>query len=47
MWTPQRKRSLQRTHIHLFMLADARWLRRLQNAYLADFLISHAQVQKA
>lgn len=37
MWTPQRKHSLQHTHTHLFMLADARWLRRLQNAHIGIF----------
>lgn len=37
MWTPQRKRSLQHTHTHLFMLADTRRRRRLQNAHIGIF----------
>ncbi len=36
MWTPQRKRSLQHTLI-LFMLADTRRHRRLQNAHIGIF----------
>lgn len=37
MWTPQRKRRLQHTHTHLFMLADTRWHRHLQNAHIGIF----------